>query len=1337
MAGGWGSAKNKIRIGVFWDGIQISADGTKARITDPRVAIKRGVNITDTTNTLEVSGGAVVDKTYHNLNCSGSGEKRIKNVEAQWQDLSYGSTTTVNFKAELRNIEYAGGTLTVTKSVTFPARAYSVPAAPSSVSASRVNDAQASVTWSRNATTDAPYNSQQVERSSNGTSWALIATVSGTATSYTDTTIAANNRYMYRVRAQNASGFGSYGTSGYIHTTPAAPSGIKVSKTGTSVTIQWTNNAPYAGSVKVYHSLNGAAYTLLDTLAGTATSKTHSSVDTSKTHAYRITAVVGSLESSALQSQTVTLLNPPNAPTVTVNPSVGDLTVDDVEIEWTHNPTDSTAQTNASVRYRYVGNPSWTTVTNKNTADTHTITAGTLTNGQTYEVQVQTKGDHATYSAWSSSVLFKGSAAPSVTIDWPTSADVGTSTVVVQWTYSDPESTTQSAWQVNFYNAVGALIRSYSGTGPQTSFAMPDVLQNAGSYEIGVIVWDGDGLASAEATVAFDVDFPPPPTPTLTATFDEETGGTEIEVTIPALEGTLTNLATNPSFEASATTTEVRRNLFTNPRVGSAATGWNYYWTAGTFTVARVTDLSGYPGGVTTGYRAECTAGATAHGGFLVGSLGTAPVTPGTTYTASLYVKNNFSGTMRLSFDWKTSGGAAISTTSGVDVSVPANTVVRLSVTGVAPATAAYFLATAYQSASRTWGIGDTVEASCFLLESVASVLPYFDGAYSAGHPDSDLTASWTGAANASDSVLRGPALTNCGPGDGNSARIVRSAQWAESGSTSLRVIPTGLPSYNNSCAAVAGGTGSLTGSGITFVPGKTYTVQATLRMTAALSGPLDSRSRRIYVGANTGSGNALLAQSAAAPNAAGVTRLSVTFTVPLAATTCYVLLFNGASAGNGDVWWDDLVIVEGTYGGPYFDGATPDTLEYSYSWTGAADASTSTKVDVRAVPTHFDVLRNGEAIFTGAVLTDFDATPPRTNLWWDPQARGPAADGWRVGSGIVLNFLTGQSGQPEGLTTAVSLSSYPGFYGSIEIATATDSVYMLPVVAGQTYTMSAWVKVWREDSTGIVVWPYWDTNASGWEGGDSTFCPYGVWTRVSQTYTVPEGATLARMSIDTAEDPLPTLITVTGVMVEQSATVGSYFDGDTTDGDWLHSWTGAAHESTSTAIAVGASFYTVIDPIPPLNETVTYRVRTWSDLPSSAESDPVQVDTTSPSWIYLNGGEGWGTLARIKGNPAVGLTVGREKVLHKFAGRTKPVEFIGEARSRVLSLSGDVAGFGTETERGTWEPFEEIADLPAPICYRDPLGRRLFVSISDVSVKHTASSDLASVSCTLTEVDS
>ena len=226
MAGGWGSKKNGIRIGAFWDGIQISGDGSQARITDPRVAIDRDVNIVDSSNNLSWSGGAVTDGSDSNLNLDGSGEKRIKNVSGQWQDLDYGSTKTVTFSASLSGVNYAGGTLTVSKSVTFPARAIDPPAAPTGLSATvNATTNTASISWTNNATTSAPYTSLKLERSSNGgVTWVDIP-LSGTPTSFSDTGLVENSRYRYRISAVNSSGSSAYATmTTDVYTTPSAPS---------------------------------------------------------------------------------------------------------------------------------------------------------------------------------------------------------------------------------------------------------------------------------------------------------------------------------------------------------------------------------------------------------------------------------------------------------------------------------------------------------------------------------------------------------------------------------------------------------------------------------------------------------------------------------------------------------------------------------------------------------------------------------------------------------------------------------------------------------------------------------------------------------------------------------------------------------------------------------------------------------------------------------------------------------------------------------------------------------------------------------------------------------
>lgn len=121
MAGKWsGNPGNKIDIGFFYDSIELNAAGTKARIRGGRIRIRRGVNITDSTNSLSWTGSLVAGGSSLNLNLSGSGDKTIKTVTGTWITLSTTKKVTASVKATLAVVNYAGKTLVVNVSVAFP-----------------------------------------------------------------------------------------------------------------------------------------------------------------------------------------------------------------------------------------------------------------------------------------------------------------------------------------------------------------------------------------------------------------------------------------------------------------------------------------------------------------------------------------------------------------------------------------------------------------------------------------------------------------------------------------------------------------------------------------------------------------------------------------------------------------------------------------------------------------------------------------------------------------------------------------------------------------------------------------------------------------------------------------------------------------------------------------------------------------------------------------------------------------------------------------------------------------------------------------------------------------
>lgn len=208
------------------------------------------------------------------------------------------------------------------------------------------------------------------------------------------------------------------------------------------------------------------------------------------------------------------------------------------------------------------------------------------------------------------------------------------------------------------------------------------------------------------------------------------------------------------------------------------------------------------------------------------------------------------------------------------------------------------------------------------------------------GRPDEVVEAT---------NLAMNPSLTSLnnilGPGQispsSGTATIVTS-DWSESGDTALKISPT---SSNNTTAADV-----IERYNFTDGPqygGRTFTISANFHMDSAQTGSLWSNARRIVVRAQeTGSSvNQSFALSPQAPNVAGDTRLSVTFTLPDELDYWYVLFSNGSSSV--PVYWDSVTVEEGDGAGDYFDGDTVDGEtddESHYRWTGTPHASTSEK---------------------------------------------------------------------------------------------------------------------------------------------------------------------------------------------------------------------------------------------------------------------------------------------------------------------------------------------------------------------------------------------------------
>lgn len=443
---------------------------------------------------------------------------------------AYGSVTTVAVNGSITGV-YNGLVPTHSRSIDIPARAYLLPKPPASPAVTRNSDTSHTVTWVGDYTSGSgaqPWSNVYVERWDNITgSYYLVATLSWSATSYTDTSTSANREYRYRLRSKNSTGYSTYVYTDYISTTPAAHTNLTWTKQGADIVLAWTKNASMDVTTEVQESADGGTWTAV-AAAVSGNTWTHVAPSPSVTHQYRVrpnNGIVGEWTTSTV----IQLLAAPLAPTgLTPDGATVDGLTDAVTLAWQHNAVDGTAQTAYELKYQINGgtvvNPGKVT----STSSEKTLAAGTLGHGTATNWQVRTWGSHADPSPWSDVAYVYSGGRPSVTINSPGEI-VASSALTIAWTYYDPESTAQAGAVVQLLDATDAPLHAASVTGAVASYAVPVPLANLTNYSVTVTVTDGSGLTGT-ATHDFSTDFTPPPEPLVTLAWDPDAGTVDVTI---------------------------------------------------------------------------------------------------------------------------------------------------------------------------------------------------------------------------------------------------------------------------------------------------------------------------------------------------------------------------------------------------------------------------------------------------------------------------------------------------------------------------------------------------------------------------------------------------------------------------------------------------------------------------------------------------------------------------------------------------------------------------------------------------------------------------------------
>lgn len=203
---------------------------------------------------------------------------------------------------------------------------------------------------------------------------------------------------------------------------------------------------------------------------------------------------------------------------------------------------------------------------------------------------------------------------------------------------------------------------------------------------------------------------------------------------------------------------------------------------------------------------------------------------------------------------------------------------------------------------------------------------------------------------------------------------------------------------------------------------------------------------------------------------------------------------------------------------------------------------------------------------------------PARANLWTDPRCTALGMVLSHYGWAMTAVAAESDIGLAAGLRTYIQATAptvtatMRGIdFGADNVATVPAAAQGVPVVPGETYTVSAYMQCNRAVTFQSFVRAFAGTAwSAATVNGGTVAAAANTWVRVSQTYTIPAGAAFLSFSIRVPASTAWTAgdyIRTSQVLVEKAGAAGTYFDGTTNNGIPAPSsvrWEGAANASRS-----------------------------------------------------------------------------------------------------------------------------------------------------------------------------
>jgi transcriptional regulator CtsR len=247
---------------------------------------------------------------------------------------------------------------------------------PSTLATTALATNQIKLTWRDNATDETGF---KIERKTGATgTWAQIATTGANVVTYTNTGLAANTTYYYRVRAYNASGNSPYSNEAYTATFIVNPPSTLVATalSATQIKLTWRDNATNETGFKIERKTGATGtWAQIATAAANVVTYTNTGLTTNTTYYYRVRAYNATGNSPySNEAYTATfIVNPPSTLAATA------LSATQIKLTWTDNATNETGfkierKTGATGTYAQIATVAANIVTYTNTGLTTKIT---------------------------------------------------------------------------------------------------------------------------------------------------------------------------------------------------------------------------------------------------------------------------------------------------------------------------------------------------------------------------------------------------------------------------------------------------------------------------------------------------------------------------------------------------------------------------------------------------------------------------------------------------------------------------------------------------------------------------------------------------------------------------------------------------------------------------------------------------------------------------------------------------------------------------------------------------------------------------------------------------